>query len=131
LLRNFLCFDNFTLLNEHNLMSKFSFLKKILGENITKKIRPLGHGTKGLLAAARFGFPSHRMNLIGITGTKGKTTTTMYTGRLMNLNGIKTGYISTGSIYKGERGEQVAEIKELLEFKETVKKMNFEKNNKE
>ena len=107
-------------------MSKFSFLKKILGQNLTKKIRPLGHGIKGLLASARFGFPSQNMNLVGITGTKGKTSTTMYTGRLMNLSGVKTGYVSTGSIYKGELGSEVDEIKELLEFKESIKTMIFE-----
>ena len=106
-------------------MSKFSFLKKILGQNLTKKIRPFGHGVKGIIAAARFGFPSHKMNLIGITGTKGKTTTTMFTGRLMNLNGIKTGYISTGSIYKGELGPQVDEIRELLEFKAQIADIDF------
>ena len=106
-------------------MSKFSFLKKILGQNLTKKIRPLGHGVKGIIAAARFGFPSHKMNLIGITGTKGKTTTTMFTGRLMNLNGVKTGYISTGSIYKGELGPQVDGIRQLLEFKVQINDIDF------
>jgi UDP-N-acetylmuramoyl-L-alanyl-D-glutamate--2,6-diaminopimelate ligase len=98
----------------------------MLGKDLTKKIRPFGHGVKGLVAAARFGFPSHRMNVIGLTGTKGKTTTTIFTGRLMNLSGIKTGYISTGSIYKGELNEQVDEIKELLELQEKIKGMDFE-----
>ncbi len=106
-------------------MSKFSFLKKIIGEKLTKKVRPLGHGIKGLIASARFGLPAYKMNLIGITGTKGKTTTTMFTGRLMNLNGIKTGYISTGSIYKGELGPQVDEIRELLEFKAQIQDVDF------
>jgi folylpolyglutamate synthase/dihydropteroate synthase len=106
-------------------MSRFSFLKKMLGKDLTKKIRPIGHGVKGLIAAARFGFPSHKMNVIGLTGTKGKTTTTVFTGRLMNLSGVKTGYISTGSIYKGELGDQVDEIKELLELQEKIKGMDF------
>jgi folylpolyglutamate synthase/dihydropteroate synthase len=106
-------------------MSKFSFIKKMLGTNLTKKIRPIGHGVKGLLAAARFGFPSHKMNLIGLTGTKGKTTTTIFTGRLMNLSGVKTGYISTGSIYKGELGDQVDEIKELLKLQKKIKGIDF------
>jgi UDP-N-acetylmuramoyl-L-alanyl-D-glutamate--2,6-diaminopimelate ligase len=97
----------------------------MLGQNLTKKIRPFGHGVKGLVAAVRFGFPSHKMNVIGLTGTKGKTTTTVFTGRLMNISGVKTGYISTGSIYKGELGAQVDEIKELLELQEKIKGMDF------
>jgi UDP-N-acetylmuramoyl-L-alanyl-D-glutamate--2,6-diaminopimelate ligase len=73
-------------------------LKNILGKNLTNKIRPLGHGIKSWLAALYFGFPAKKLKLIGITSTKGKTTTTIITGRLMNLSGLKTGYISTALI---------------------------------
>ncbi len=80
-------------------MQKFlNFLKKLLGKKVTKRVRPLGHGIKSWLSAAYFGFPGKKITLIGITGTKGKTTTTILTGRLMNLAGVKTGYISTGTI---------------------------------
>ena len=95
-------------------MSKLSFLKKILGVNLTKKIRPLGHGIKGILAAIKYGNPAKKLKLIGITGTKGKTTTTMYTGRMLNLSGIKTGYISTGSIYLGDGGQELDELQKKL-----------------
>jgi UDP-N-acetylmuramoyl-L-alanyl-D-glutamate--2,6-diaminopimelate ligase len=70
-------------------------LKKILGDKLTKKVRPIGHGTKSHLAAIQFGRPARKLKIIGITGTKGKTTTTVFTGRLMNLIGHKTGYVST------------------------------------
>jgi UDP-N-acetylmuramyl tripeptide synthase len=106
-------------------MSKLSFLKKILGKNLTKKIRPLGHGIKGMLAALKYGQPAQNLKTIGITGTKGKTTTTMYTGRMLNLSGIKTGYISTGSIYLGEGGEELDELQtqliELQKLEEEIK----------
>jgi UDP-N-acetylmuramoyl-L-alanyl-D-glutamate--2,6-diaminopimelate ligase len=75
-----------------------SFLKKILGPKLTRKIRPLGHGLKTYVAALRYGFPARSMTVIGINGTKGKTTTVAFMGRLANLNGIKTGYISTAVI---------------------------------
>lgn len=74
------------------------FLKTILGKNITRKIRPLGHGIKSYLSAIYFGFPSRKLTVIGITGTKGKTSTTILTGRLLNSVNIHTGYISTGAI---------------------------------
>jgi UDP-N-acetylmuramoyl-L-alanyl-D-glutamate--2,6-diaminopimelate ligase len=95
-------------------MSKFSFLKKIIGNNLTRKIRPIGHGIKGILASIKFGQPAKKLKLIGITGTKGKTTTTMYTGRMLNLSGVKTGYISTGSIYLGDGGQELDELQSQL-----------------
>jgi UDP-N-acetylmuramoyl-L-alanyl-D-glutamate--2,6-diaminopimelate ligase len=76
----------------------FNLLKTILGKDLTNKIRPLGHGIKSFAAAVYFGFPARKLKLIGITSTKGKTTTTITTGRLMNLAGLKTGYISTALI---------------------------------
>jgi folylpolyglutamate synthase/dihydropteroate synthase len=106
-------------------MSKLSFLKKIFGVNLTKKIRPLGHGIKGVLAAIRYGGPARKLKIIGITGTKGKTTTTMYTGRMLNISGVKTGYISTGSIYLGEGGQELDTLQnQLLELEVLEKEIN-------
>lgn len=84
----------------------FNFLKKVLGTKGTKWIRPLGHGIKGLLAATKYGFPAKKLKIIGITGTKGKTTTSTIMGRLANLYGVKTGYITTAVINTGsDKGE--------------------------
>lgn len=77
-------------------------VKKILGEKLTKKIRPFGHGIKTFFAALYYGFPAKKLKLIGITGTKGKTTTTVQAGRLLNLVGKKTGYISSALVSIGE-----------------------------
>ncbi len=82
--------------------SLLSGIKKLLGTKLVKKIRPYGHGIKGLLAALKEGFPAKKLVIIGITGTKGKTTTTIFTGRLANLCGVKTGYISSALINTGD-----------------------------
>lgn len=107
-------------------MSIFSPLKKILGKNLTKKIRPIGHGIKGYLASIIYGQPAKKLKIIGITGTKGKTTTSMYLGRMLNLSTVKTGYITTGSIYLGEANDQNTElmdkIQKLTEIEEQLKK---------
>ena len=47
------------------------------------------------LAAAYFGYPARRLKTIGITGTKGKTTTTYLVKSILEAAGIKTGLIGT------------------------------------
>lgn len=53
------------------------------------------------LAAALHGFPAHKMTMIGVTGTDGKTTTTMMIHRILANAGIRTGMISTVSAVIG------------------------------
>lgn len=49
----------------------------------------------GQIASRFFDFPSHRLKLVGVTGTNGKTTTTTLLYRLFQALGYKTGLIST------------------------------------
>jgi UDP-N-acetylmuramoyl-L-alanyl-D-glutamate--2,6-diaminopimelate ligase len=85
----------------------FNITKTLLGPNLTKSIRPLGHGVKGILAANKYNNPANKLKVIGITGTKGKTTTTVFLGRLLNLAGIKAGYLSTSVINSsGDRDQE-------------------------
>ena len=98
-------------------------IKELLGPNLTKQIRPIGHGLKAIFSNFWFGGPTHKFSLnkvlyefflpthqffspeiklIGINGTKGKTSTVIFTAQLLNKTGIKTGYISTALIFDGE-----------------------------
>lgn len=47
------------------------------------------------MAAAYFGYPAEKLKTIGITGTKGKTTTTYMVKSILESAGIKTGLIGT------------------------------------
>lgn len=47
------------------------------------------------ISAAWFGHPAERMTVIGITGTKGKTTTSYMIRSILEAGGIKTGIIGT------------------------------------
>lgn len=47
------------------------------------------------MSAAYFGHPAEKLVTIGITGTKGKTTTTYMIKSILENNGIKTGLIGT------------------------------------
>ncbi len=79
----------------------YQLIKSILVPDLTKKIRPIGHGIKAYLVSAFYLFPSRKLTLIGINGTKGKTTTTIFTAKILNYLGYKTGYISTALIFDG------------------------------
>ncbi len=77
-------------------------LKSLLEPELLKSVRPFGHGLKGYLASAFYGFPATKLKIIAITGTKGKTSTTILTGRLLNSLGLKAGYISTAITSTGD-----------------------------
>ena len=56
-----------------------------------------------LISAAWFGYPSRKLKTIGITGTKGKTTTTFLVRGMLENAGIKTGLIGTIEYITGDR----------------------------
>ena len=51
------------------------------------------------ISAARFGFPDRKMVTIGVTGTKGKTTTTHMIKTILEACGKKVGMIGTNGVY--------------------------------
>ena len=61
-----------------------------------------GRNALALLSAARFGCPVKRMTMIGVTGTKGKTTTTYMIKSILEACGGKTGLIGTNGAMIGE-----------------------------
>lgn len=57
------------------------------------------------MAAAYFGYPADQLKIIGITGTKGKTTCAYMTKAILELAGHKTGLIGTIETIIGEETE--------------------------
>ncbi len=62
----------------------------------TKEILPV-------IADTFYNYPSNRMNVIGVTGTNGKTTTAYFIGQILRKAGHKIGIIGTISYQIGER----------------------------
>lgn len=55
-----------------------------------------------LISAAYFGYPAEEMKIIGITGTKGKTTTTYMVKSILESAGYKVGLIGTIEVIIGD-----------------------------
>ncbi len=58
-------------------------------------LRLLYHKILGVIAAVVNGFPGDKMIVIGVTGTKGKSTTTNFITNVLNAAGLKVGMTST------------------------------------
>ena len=74
-----------------------------LPEDRALNVIRVGNSRRALafLSAARFGHPADRMQLIGITGTKGKTTTSYLLRAVLEEAGYKTGVIGTNGVQIG------------------------------
>lgn len=77
-----------------------------------------------LASAAFFGYPARSLLIIGVTGTKGKTTVTAMTAALLNAGGINTATIgTTGIVINGVRTPTVNTTPESYELHRAFRKM--------
>ena len=94
-----------------------------LGETVAIQV-PDTRRALGPLATAFFGVPSSDMNLIGITGTNGKTSTSYLTESILEAAGINTGLIGTVDIrYGQERISATNTTPESLDLQRTLRSM--------
>lgn len=71
-----------------------------------------------------FNNPSSKLKIIGITGTKGKTTVTNYISGVLNTSGINTGVIGTnGAFYNGKKEKTINTTPESYELHRLFAKM--------
>lgn len=70
-------------------------IKKFLPEDSYNKLVLPKHYFQGLSAVLSNGHPSKDMKVIGVTGTNGKTTTSVMLASILNEAGIKTGLITS------------------------------------
>ena len=82
-----------------------------------------------ICACNYYGNPSKKLKLIGVTGTKGKTTTTYMIRDILEKQGIKVGLIGTVASYIGDKkiADNENTTPESLKLQEILYKMEKEK----
>ncbi len=83
-----------------------------------------GRAAMARIADAFFGHPSRRMRMIGITGTKGKTTTTYLLKSICERAGLKCGIIgSTGTLVENQHLDSKLTTPDPIDLQKTLKMM--------
>jgi len=87
-------------------MENFLFkIKKIIPTKLFKKLQPIYHYLLSLLGAIIYRFPSRKIFVIGITGTKGKTSTAELVSIILETAGYKTALAGTLRFKIGDKTE--------------------------
>ena len=102
---------------------------KEIPEDITVIIAEDTRYALAIAASNYYGNPSRKMKLIGVTGTKGKTTTTYMIKEILEKSGIKVGLIGTVASYVGDKkiADNENTTPESLKLQEIFSKMLEEK----
>lgn len=78
------------------------YLKKLIPSFLLRALRPPYHYLLSFFGALRYGFPSRKLTVIGVTGTKGKSSVTEILNALFEAHGAQTAVMGTIRFKIGE-----------------------------
>ena len=100
------------------------YLPEYLPKDASVAIVPNSRRALALLSCELYGDPSNELTVIGITGTKGKTTTSLMIKQMLDSVGIPTGYIgSNGIIFGNQRIDAVNTTPESYKLQQYMRAM--------
>lgn len=70
-------------------------IERLVPRKIYKFFQPAYHYSLATLGAIAYGYPSKKINVVGITGTKGKSSTAEFVNAVLEAKGYKTAVLST------------------------------------
>ncbi|MBD3311785.1 MAG: UDP-N-acetylmuramyl-tripeptide synthetase [Candidatus Magasanikbacteria bacterium] len=74
-------------------------MKNILKKILPKKVLNYKHFLYAFFGALKYGFPSNKILVIGVTGTSGKSSTIYLMRQIMEYSGLKVGALTTIDFY--------------------------------
>ncbi|MEK7639146.1 MAG: UDP-N-acetylmuramyl-tripeptide synthetase [Patescibacteria group bacterium] len=81
-------------------------LKNFIPKSLFRLLQPYYHFGLALFGAVIYHFPSKQLVVIGVTGTKGKSTTTEILGHLLRAHGARVATLSTIQFTIGDKTER-------------------------
>lgn len=81
-------------------------IKKYIPKKLFYTFEPAYHFILAFIGAVIYGFPSRNIHIIGVSGTKGKTTVVEFTNAILEEAGYKTAISSTMRIKIGSSSKQ-------------------------
>ncbi len=81
-------------------------IEKIIPKYIYRTLQPIYHYILMLIGTIIYKLPGRHIHIIGITGTKGKSTTTEYVNSLLEAAGYKTAILSTIRFKIGDNNKE-------------------------
>ncbi len=70
-------------------------IERFIPKKLYRLGQPVYHYKLSLLGALVYGFPSRKIKIVGVTGTKGKSTTVEFVNAILETQGEKTALLST------------------------------------